>query len=259
MRTIKANDILKNKYNIINNQIVETQNGEYYNKQIAKQIIISEQQNNVDSIKQLKEIDKKQKENAVRKICIDKYSETRAENTDSNIWEKEPKKEYEIYKLKLDTEELMLINTKYLSESVEKEVYYDKNIAIKIYDNMFQLEQNIENSFPELMEMHQQEIATIQEEINRLKKEDEQKYKEAVNTYNTIVNSGILEIIKENINQIKIENENLKGKLQKSNNIIQDLSKKLQITLNRVEELQKQKVGFWNRLISKLKTKKLTS
>ena len=74
-----------------------------------------------------------------------------------------------------------------------------------------------------------------------------------------LVNSGILEIIKENINQIKIENENLKGKLQKSNNIIQDLSKKLQITLNRVEELQKQKVGFWNRLISKLKTKKLTS
>ena len=257
MRIIQANDILKNKYSIINNQIVEIQNGEYYNKQIAKQIMISEQQNKKDSVKQLKEMDKKQKENAVRKICIDKYSEVKAESKDINIWEKEPKKEYEIYKLKLDTEELMLINTKYFLDSKEKEVYYDKNIAIKIYDNMFQLEQNIENSFPELLQMCQEEIIEIEETINKLKKEDEEKYNEAVNTYNIIHASGILETMKDNFKQVKIEKENLKQQLEQSNHIIQDLSRKLQIALNRVEELQNQKVGFWNRLFSRLKTKRL--
>ena len=257
MRIIQANDILKNKYSIINNEVVEIENGEYYNKQIAKQIIISEQQNKKDSVKQLKEMDKKQKENAVKKICIDKYSEAKSENADINIWEKEPKKEYEIYRLKLDTEELMLINTKYFPDSKEKEVYYDKNIAMKIYDNMFQLEQNIENSFPELMEMCQEEIIGIQETLNKLKKEDEEKYNEAVNTYNTIYDSGILETMKNNFKQIKTEKENLIQQLEKANNIIQDLSKKLQVALSRVEELQNQKVGFWNRIFSRLKTKRL--
>lgn len=68
MRTIQTNDILKNKYSIVNNEVVETENGEYYNQQIAKQIMISEQQNKIDSAKQLKEMDKKQKQNAVKKF-----------------------------------------------------------------------------------------------------------------------------------------------------------------------------------------------
>ena len=97
MRTIQTNDILKNKYSIVNNEVIETENGEYYNQQIAKQIMMSEQQNKMDSAKQLKEMDKKQKQNAVKKICMDKYSEAKSENTDINIWEKEPQKEYEIY------------------------------------------------------------------------------------------------------------------------------------------------------------------
>lgn len=257
MRIVHANDILKNKYSIINNEIVEIENGEYYNKQIAKQIIISQQQNKIDSVKQLKEMDKKQKENLVKKICIDKYSEVKSENIDINIWEKEPKKEYEIYKLKLDKEELMLINTKYFPENNDKEVYYDKNIAMEIYNNMFQLDQNIENSFPELMEMCQEEIIGIKETIDKLKKEDEEKYNEALKIYNTIYDSGILETMKNNFKQIKTEKENLKQQLEKSNNIIQDLSKKLQVALNRVEELQNQKIGFWNRIFNKLKTKRL--
>ena len=122
---------------------------------------------------------------------------------------------------------------------------------------MFQLEQNIENSFPELMEMCQEEIIGIQETINKLKKEDEEKYNEAVNTYNTIYDSGILETMKNNFKQIKTEKENLIQQLEKANNIIQDLSKKLQVALSRVEELQNQKVGFWNRIFSRLKTKRL--
>lgn len=257
MRIIQANDILKNKYSIINNEVVKTENGEYYNQQIAKQIMINEQQNKIDTVKQFKAMDKKQKENAVKKMCIDKYSEARAQNIHTHIWEKEPTKEYEIYRLQLDTEELMLINTKFLPDSKDKEVYYDKDIAIQIYDKLFQLEQNIENSFPELMEMCQEEISEIQETNEKLKKEDEEKYINAVNTYHTICASGILETMKHDFNQINTEKESLKQQLAKSNNIIQDLSKKLQVALNRVEELQNQKIGFWARLFDRFKTKRL--
>ena len=176
---------------------------------------------------------------------------------DINVWEEKPEKKYEIYKLKLASEKLMLIDTKYFTESQEKEVYYDKNIAIEIYDKMFQLEQNIENSFPELIEMCQAEIIEIQETIDKLKKEDEEKYKEAINTYNTIHDSGILETMKNNFKQMKNENENLKQQLEKSNNIIQDLSKKLQMALNRVEELQNKKENIFKRILNMLKLKKI--
>lgn len=257
MRVIYANDILENKYKIENGEVIVTKNGDYYNEQIAKQIAIYRQQGNLETIKQLEELDKKQKNDAVNKICIDKYSEAKTENSNIAIWEKEPKKEYEIYKLNLDTEKLMLINTKNFTDINEKEVYYNKNIAFEIYDKMFQLEQNIENSFPELIEMCQEEIIKIQEIISRLKKEDEEKYNEAINTYNTIYNSGILEMMKNNFKKIEIEKEDLKQQLEKSNNIIHDLSKKLKVALNEVEELQNKKFGFFKRFLNIVRIKKL--
>lgn len=257
MRIIQAKDVLKNKYSIKNHEVIEVENGKYYNKKIAEQIINYEKQNKMDAVKQLEDMDKRQKEKVVNKICIDKYSELKSENVDINVWEEKPEKKYEIYKLKLASEKLMLIDTKYFPERQEKEVYYDKNIAIEIYDKMFQLEQNIENSFPELIGMCQAEIIEIQETIDKLKKEDEEKYKEAINTYNTIHDSGILETMKNNFKQMKNENENLKQQLEKSNNIIQDLSKKLQMALNRVEELQNKKENIFKRILNMLKLKKI--
>ena len=257
MRIVQSEEILKNRYSIVNNEVVETENGEYYNKQIARQILISKQQNKSDTINQFKEMDKKQKSIIVKKMCLDKYSEARNQDTNMYIWEKEPTKEFEIYRLKLDKEELMLINTKYFPDSKEKEVYYDKDIAIQIYDKMFQLEQNVLNSFPELMELYNEQIIEIQESIEKLKKEDEEKFINAVNIYNTIYASGILQTMNNDINQINTEKESLKQQLAKSNNIIQDLSKKLQVALNRVEELQNQKIGFWSRLFDRFKTKRL--
>ena len=122
---------------------------------------------------------------------------------------------------------------------------------------MFQLEQNVLNSFPELMELYNEQIIEIQESIEKLKKEDEEKFINAVNIYNTIYASGILQTMNNDINQINTEKESLKQQLAKSNNIIQDLSKKLQVALNRVEELQNQKIGFWSRLFDRFKTKRL--
>lgn len=92
-----------------------------------------------------------------------------------------------------------------------------------------------------------------------MKIEDEEKYKEALNTYHTIYDSGILETMKNNFKQIKVEKDNLKQQLEKSNHIIQDISKKLQVALNRVEESQNQKVGFWSRIFSRFRTKRLNS
>lgn len=54
MRIIQAKDVLKNKYSIKNHEVIEVENGKYYNKKIAEQIINYEKQNKMDAVKQFK-------------------------------------------------------------------------------------------------------------------------------------------------------------------------------------------------------------
>lgn len=198
------------------------------------------------------------KDESAYKYCLDKYIELKKQDEEP-IFDKQPIKKYEIYKLKDGSEKLMLINTEYLGKSWKKELYYDKQIAIEIYNIMLQLEENIENSFPELMELCQEEIIEKQEKIEELRKKDEQKYQEAVNVYNLMKKSGILQTVQNNLSSAQNENFALKEKIENNSNLIKDLSKKLQIALNKVEELQNRRVGLLGR-IAKIfkKAKKLT-
>lgn len=243
MRQVKTKQIVKNKYSIQNDEVVELENGEYYNKQIASQALIYKRQNNIESIKQLKELDNSQRMNAVNKACINKYIELKSEKAGEFSFNKKPIKQYEIYKLSSDTDKLMLINTKYFPDTENKEVYYDKNIAIEIYDDMCQLDENVVNSFPELIELYQDDIVEKQNRIEELKKEDEIKFQEALNIYNLLNESEILKNMKENYNLIENENKEVKEQLKKANQYIKELSKKLQITLNKIEKLQNRKIG----------------
>ena len=64
-------------------------------------------------------------------------------------------------------------------------------------------------------------------------------------------------MMKNNFKKIEIEKEDLKQQLEKSNNIIHDLSKKLKVALNEVEELQNKKFGFFKRFLNIVRIKKL--
>ena len=64
----------------------------------------------------------------------------------------------------------------------------------------------------------------------------------------SINKSEFFQEIKNNYEVSQRENLNLKEQLANSNNIIKDLSKKLQVSLNKYEELKNKKVSFWQRL-----------
>ena len=78
-----------------------------------------------------------------------------------------------------------LIRKKYSIENnkiIEKDngEFYNKNIAIQVCDNMYQLDNGIENSFPELMILFEDEINDKKQEIENLKKQDEKIFEETL-------------------------------------------------------------------------------
>lgn len=249
MREVKAEQIIKSKYSLENGQVVEDEKGEFYSKQIANQVLNYQTSNNLESIKKLKELDKTQKYATVEKVCLERYIALKSQEDSSFEFDNRPIKKYEIYKLCIDTEKLMMCDTKYFSDSEEKEVYYDKDIAFEIYEIMSQLEENVANSFPELLELYQEEIIEKQREIEDLQKEDEAKFQEAINTYELINASDIFQKMKNDYEFSQKENFELKEQLEKSSQMIRDLSKKLQVSLKKYEELKNSKLSFWERIM----------
>lgn len=249
MRVVNSEDIVKNKYSLKNGQIIETEKGEFYSKQIASQVLRYKDENNLEAIKKFQEIDDKQKFSVVKKICMNRYIQLKTQEDDKFEFNSRPMKKYEIYKLCTNTENLMLCDTKHFPNSKEKEAYYDKNIAFEIYELKSELEENVVNSFPELLELYQDEIVGRKNRIEFLNKKDEEKYQEAINTYRWISQSGILQELKSNYELSKKKNIKLQEQLNKANEMLKNLSKKLQITLTKYEELQNRKVSFWERIV----------
>lgn len=193
-------------------------------------------------------LNKLQQKNAAKKFCIDKYIELKNKKESKCLLEDVPKKKYEIYKLIADDEKLLMIDTNYFQESREKEVYYNKKIASKIYENMINLEENVLCSFPDVMELYQDDIMQIQDEIEKLKLEDDLKFNEDMKEYQMVNNSDIVKALKDEIDVLRIENIKLRKKVGKANEIIISLSKRLEIALGRVQDLQNSKMTLGDKI-----------
>lgn len=188
----------------------------------------------------------------IKKICSDRYMELKLDQDEIFELDKKPNKKYEIYKISLNIEKTMLCDTKYFSDSNEKEVYYNKNIALEIYDLMLQLESDVSNSFPELIEMYQEEIYNRQNRIQTLKNEDEKKYQEAIKVYEFVSNTEILQGIKEKYELNKQEIVYLQKKLDETHDIVINLAKKLEIALDKYKELKLEKSSWLKKIFKKL-------
>ena len=259
MREIVYSELVKNQFSIKNNEVIKVENGEFYNKQIAEQVLKYKKEGKEDTVTKMKELDILQQKKAAKKMCIDKYIELKnGLNNNKYFWEEEPQKQYEIYRLISDNESLMLINTQYFPKTENKEIFYDKDLAIKIYENMVNLEENVICSFPDLIEIYQNDIIEVQNQIEKLKIEDNLKYEEDIKNYKMLCDSDMFKIIKEDINNARRENLQLKQQIEKANNTIKNLSNKLEISLNRVEKLQNSRLSLWDRIKNLLKrTKRL--
>ena len=173
------------------------------------------------------------KMNLARSICLQMFN--RLKSTNFIFLDSKPIKKYEIYKINLEKEEVMIANKDWLITDKQNdiEVYFDKNIAFEICEICNQLNDSAINSCPEIMEMYQDEVFEKKEKIAVLKEEDEKKYKNALTEYHIVTESYIFK-------NLKKENRFLNNKVNDYKEIIRDLGKKLEFSMEKYEEILKQ-------------------
>lgn len=208
MRKIKINDILKKMYSIENNKIIKTENGEYFDEEIVKMIIINRKHNDLQNVEKLKKQDNKKHEKAVKKFC---------DNISKNITiEKYPSmidKNYEVFKLDLPTEHIYLVNKNLLpeSEKLEKtELFFKYELAKKAYNLLKKINESIAINHEETLTEINNEIQEFKDELIAIKKEDEEAYLESIKIYNKIKNTDFMIQYNNLINENKILNKKMK-------------------------------------------------
>ena len=152
---------------------------------------------------------------------------------------KRPSKEYEIFYLDILGGKIILLNKKYIlkKDISNQELYYDYSIAYKIYNYLIEIYSGINDEMNEMNELYKDERMQKNEEIRILKLKDEELFSKDIQEYDVIYNSSIYK----KYMQLQKENEDIK----KQNN---ELLKQL---------MEKNNVGFFDRILNKISTKKL--
>ena len=74
MRTLKAKDIFKKTYSIVNGEVIKNTNGEYYSKQVAEYVLKNSKILNNLELKKIMKLDEDQLNNYAIKYFRNKYS-----------------------------------------------------------------------------------------------------------------------------------------------------------------------------------------
>lgn len=153
-----------------------------------------------------------------------------------------PSKKYEICYLNILNGKIVLLNREYIKkeDSSEKEIFYDYSIAYKIYNLILDIYESIEDEQNEFNELYKNERLEKDKEIIKLKQQDEEIFRNALEEYNIIRDSEIYK------KYLELEEEN--KKLTIENNVLKE---KYNL------EIQKSKVGFFKKIINKFKNKRL--
>ena len=163
-------------------------------------------------------------------------------NIDNTLYN--PVKQYEIFYLNILGGKLILLNKNYINskEIDNSDLFFDDSMALKVYNLMLDIVNGIEDEKNEFNELYKNERLQKNEEIEKLKKEDEKLFQKKQDEYNFIIN---LDIYK-NYSKIKEENEHLKLENERLREEIKSIS---------IE--QNNNVGFFQRLINRFKNKRL--
>lgn len=149
-----------------------------------------------------------------------------------------PTKKYEIFYLNILGGKIILLNKKYIlkEDKLNQDLYYDYSIAYKIYNNLLDIYDGIEEEKNEINELYKDERIAKSEENEKLQLKDETLFLEKQQEYNIISNSNIY---KEYI-QLQKENEELK----EQNKLLQ-------------EKLNSKKTSIFTKIYNKLFIKRL--
>ena len=249
MRKIVPSQIIDKKYSIIDNKVVETNNGDYYSKNIAKLVLISMNHSDKKNIEKLKRDDKKEFEKAAREVLLQK-SKSLSNNMELVLTEKQ----FEIIKLESLTEKYYLINTNDINikeDYKNAELYFSLSNAKKILKAYKYINESLISTSNDLKKIHNAEIIECKEEIEKIKIKDNEEYVESIKLYQKIKKSGILE----KYNNLLDENKKLSRRNKKLKEQNENLEKKLRFTLERYESKLKEEHedGVVSKFLKKLK------
>lgn len=148
---------------------------------------------------------------------------------------KEPIKQYEIFYLNILGGKILLLDKDYIEKEDynNQELYYDYNLAYKVYNYFLDIYDGIEDERNEFNELYKNERLEIYNNIEKIREYDEELYKKAVNEYNIIKNS---QIYKEYKNIVE-ENKKLKKRNEELN--------------------EKNNIGFIQKILNRFKNRKL--
>lgn len=154
-----------------------------------------------------------------------------------------PDKQYEIFYLDDLDGKIILLNKDYIQkdDTSNQELFYDYSIAFKVYNLMLDIYDGIDDEKNEFNELYKYERLNKDQEITELKKQDEILFSRALKIHEIIMDSEIytkyLKLVEEN-EQLKKENMELKEKV------------------NTNLQLQNNDIGFFEKLMGKLKKKR---
>lgn len=115
------------------------------------------------------------------KLFYEVYLKNIQNRTQNNI--QSFQKQYEIFHLNILGGKTILLNTDYINskDDNEKELFFDYDIALKIYNLILDIEDSIEDEKNEFNELYKNERLEKLKEIERLKLEDNKLFQGANN------------------------------------------------------------------------------
>lgn len=241
MRELKVEDIFKKKFSVVNGNVEENENGQYYNKHIAEYIAQNEGKLDEDKKKKTIQYDEQQIKIKAIKYFKNKYTTILLHASNDMNLLREPSKKYEIFNLNGKT---FLTETRGLPNGDNKELYYNFEIANKIYQIITDIKDSALNDYEEIHDLYKKEILEKENEIEELKVEDRELYEEDIKIYEIVSQTTLFNkynLLIRDKEYLQKENDNLRETLTKYDETIKELGKKLNTSLARIETLQRPK------------------
>lgn len=236
MRSIHPTQIISKRYSVNDDKVIEVEHGEYFSKQVADYIASHINEITQNDIIELKRVDNEKFNHYVIKYCRNQYNELVSKKDYIIDLLNKPLKRFEIFSLDVYGGKKVLLLTSNLPNGKEKDLYYNFDNANKVYQNLIDIKDIMFNEYDEVQEIYINDILKIENEIKKLKEHDEELYIDDVKKHDIVCKTSLYENCLE-----------LRKSLHEQNKQIMDMSKKLQISLERIEYLQTPK-SFWEKL-----------
>ena len=156
----------------------------------------------------------------------------------------QPNKKYEIFTLDTLGGKIFLTETSNLPEGEDKDLYYNFKIGNDIYQKLIDIKDASFNEYDEVRYIYEREILKNEDEITELKSKDNELFEKDLEAYKIISQTALYEnyqLLNKDKEYLIKENENLNKTILKYNENIRDLSRRLKLSLDRIEYLQRPK------------------